>query len=53
MKFDKGVGKVKTAVTPRKLNLLDGEVRKVTKPNDGLRGGDEGLCKITYGWGDD
>ncbi len=53
MKFDKGVGKVKTAVTARKSNLLDGEVRKVAKTNDGLRSGDEGLSEVADSGGND
>ena len=47
MKFDKCVRKVKAAVAPRELNLFDGEVREVTKANDGLSGGEKHLCENT------
>ena len=47
LKFDKRVWQVKAPIAPWKLDLLDAECGKVTKPNNGLRSGDENLCEIT------
>ena len=48
MEFDKGVWQVKTPIASRELDLFNVQSGKVAKANDGLSGGDEGLCKVTY-----
>ena len=45
LKFDDGIGEVKTPVAPGELKLFNGEGGEVPKANDGLCSGDECLCE--------
>ena len=45
MKFDDGIGEVKTPMAPVELKLFDGEGGEVPKANDGLCSGNECLCE--------